>query len=214
MSVNNNNFRKFMNPKTYKNQWSAIQYGTYWTAARLLEEERTKPATTTKKRKTTEDGESPGTNKKSNLATMGMVQLLHNMRVVKGVSETLICDSCPDIVKKVGTLRTHCQIVFGLFSLLVPSFHATQIKTFLAQEGITKTDFCHYALGGVSTSSLRRFLAGKNQDQAVNVVYRRAYVFFEKKRILEGQAKSNARLNNEANHPRGFFVMLLATLAG
>jgi hypothetical protein len=174
-----------------------------------LEEERSKPATT-KKRKAIEDGDSSGTNKKSKLAKsyakIEMLQLLQCMTVVEGVSETLICDSCPDIVKKVGTLHTHCQIVFGLFSPFVPSFLATQIKTFLAQEGITKKDFCQYALSGVNGNSLNKFLAAKNQDQAVNVVYRRAYVFFEKKRIFEGQAKSNARLNNEVNHPLGFVL--------
>ena len=38
MGVNNNSFRRFMNPKTYKNQWSATSNSTYGAAARLLEE--------------------------------------------------------------------------------------------------------------------------------------------------------------------------------
>ena len=36
MSVNNNSFRRFMNPKTYKGAWSAAQNGTYWAAARYV----------------------------------------------------------------------------------------------------------------------------------------------------------------------------------
>jgi hypothetical protein len=40
LGVNSNSFRKYMNPKTYKYQWSAIQNGTYWAAAKFLEAER------------------------------------------------------------------------------------------------------------------------------------------------------------------------------
>ena len=40
MGVNNNTFRRFMDPKTYKDQWSGLQNGTYWAGARLLEEAR------------------------------------------------------------------------------------------------------------------------------------------------------------------------------
>ena len=52
--------------------------------------------------------------------------------------------------------------------------------------------------------SMNRFLAGKKQDQAGNVVYKRAYAFFEKKRILEGALKSKSRIKNEENQPEGF----------
>ena len=38
---------------------------------------------------------------------------------------------------------------------------------------------------------------GKKQDQAGNQVYLRAYIFFEKKRILENKPKSKSRLKNE-----------------
>ena len=73
------------------------------------------------------DGDLSGTNKKSKLAkaysTMEMVKLLQNMRVVEGVSETLICDSCPDIVKKVGTLCTRT-----VKSFLVSSHHSFHLS--------------------------------------------------------------------------------------
>ena len=59
-------------------------------------------------------------------------------------------------------------------------------------------------LGGLNNNSLNRFLAGKKQDQAENITYRRAYAFFEKKRLLEGRTKSKARLTNEMEHPSGF----------
>jgi hypothetical protein len=40
MGVNNNTYRRFMDPKTYKDQWSGLQNGTYWAGARLHEEAR------------------------------------------------------------------------------------------------------------------------------------------------------------------------------
>jgi hypothetical protein len=46
MGVNSNSFRRFMDPKSYKNMWSACDNGTYWAAAKLLEEERNKPKAT------------------------------------------------------------------------------------------------------------------------------------------------------------------------
>jgi hypothetical protein len=39
--------------------------------------------------------------------------------------------------------------------------------------------------------------------------YQRAFWFFEKKRILEQQPKSAARLRNEVEHPGGFSLRRL-----
>jgi hypothetical protein len=80
-----------------------------------------------------------------------------------------------------------------------------QIKAFLELDGMTKKDFCDFVLLGANSNALNKFLAGKKQDQAGNVVYRRAYAFFEKQRILDSQAKTRARMKNDAEHqPRGF----------
>ena len=58
---------------------------------------------------------------------------------------------------------------------------------------------------GVNGNSLARFLASKKQDQQGNVVYKRAYAFFEKLRVMKGEKKSKARLKNEeAQGPAGF----------
>lgn len=48
---------------------------------------------------------------------------------------------------------------------------------------------------------------GKKQDQCGNITYRRAYDFFEKKRVLEGEPKSARRCKNEAEHPMGFSLI-------
>lgn len=45
---------------------------------------------------------------------------------------------------------------------------------------------------------------GENQDQCGNVTYRRAYVFFEKKRILGGEPKTFRRLKSEKEIPMGY----------
>ena len=44
----------------------------------------------------------------------------------------------------------------------------------------------------------------KKQDKAGCLAYRRGWVFFEKKRLLEGKLKSNARIKNEKQNPEGF----------
>lgn len=193
MGVNNNSFRRFMNPKTYKNQWSALENSTYWAAARLLEKvkfekqqaQKTNAPKSNGKRKATTD--SPAdlskmtTPKKSKAASqLEALELIKRIDEVEGVSyENGVYDSCPELVVK--------------------------IKDFLQRDGMTKS-LLLLALGGQNSNSLNRFLAGKSQDQCANVIYRTAYEFFEKLRILEGQPKSSARLRNEMQRPNGFVL--------
>jgi hypothetical protein len=201
MGVNNNSFRRFMNPKTYKDQWSAVENGTYWAAARLLErvkieKERAKKASkksgNSGKRKASDalgvasatasatTSTSATSNKrskaeKSRQANDFMVQV----NAVQGVShENGVYDTCPQVV--------------------------TKIKAFLQRDGVTKTDFAAIGLEGVNVGSLNRFLSSKNQDQSGNITYKKAYEFFERLRILEGEPKSQTRLNNEAEKSSGF----------
>lgn len=182
MGVNNNTFRRFMDPKTYKDQWSGLQNGTYWAGARLLEEARhdeekaKKAAGSSAKRKAAAaTGEAPTSKKsKKDQAT----ELIERINAVEGVSDdSKIFDSCPEVVKK--------------------------IKDFLQRDGITKAMLLK-ALGDINSNSLNRFLRGKQQDQCGNVTYKKAYVFFEKLRLLEGEPKSSKRLSSEAENPSGF----------
>ncbi|EGZ18987.1 hypothetical protein PHYSODRAFT_315427 [Phytophthora sojae] len=73
-----------------------------------------------------------------------------------------------------------------------------KISVFLGENIVTQTAFLK-ALGNVA-NSLRSFMSMKRGagSGAANVVYRKAYVFFEKKRILEGVKKTKKRLDNEA----------------
>eukprot|EP00555_Chaetoceros_dichaeta_P008245 CAMPEP_0198274036 /NCGR_PEP_ID=MMETSP1447-20131203/58901_1 /TAXON_ID=420782 /ORGANISM="Chaetoceros dichaeta, Strain CCMP1751" /LENGTH=263 /DNA_ID=CAMNT_0043967985 /DNA_START=11 /DNA_END=799 /DNA_ORIENTATION=- len=189
LGINNNSFRKFMNPKTYKDQWSATQNGTYWAAARLLEqvkyskEQETKAA---KKRKRTTNNtentdENAGTHKKSKSQLKLEAEILMgNITAVRlGDNDMIpVYDSCADLVKK--------------------------CKEFLSREGVTKAAFCR-SLGDLNQNSLNPFLLGKKQDQCGNITYLRTYIFFEQLRIIENKPKSSRRLKNEVEHaPSGF----------
>lgn len=178
--------------------FSDCRNGTYWAAARLLEEvkyekerakknaKKTGPKRVSdtleeeqegNKRAKTSDGKpAAGTKSKAQLETEAQ-KLIQSILAVEGVPSNLVYDSCPTIV--------------------------TKIKEFIARPGVTKKAFC-LALGNLNSNSLNRFLAGKGQDQCGNITYRRAYVFFEKLRILEGQSKSANRLRNEEEKPSGF----------
>ncbi|OWY94830.1 hypothetical protein PHMEG_00035331 [Phytophthora megakarya] len=84
-----------------------------------------------------------------------------------------------------------------------------KISEFLGEKIITQTAFLESLSvnGKVSSGSLRNFLGMRRGacSGATNVVYRKAYIFFEKKRILEGGEKTKKRLENEAKlGPEGF----------
>ncbi len=222
MGVNNNSFRRFMNPKTYKNPNSAFQNSTYWAAAKLLEKakyekEQAKKNNKKKSGKRTAESDSSvedetakkarieststsvssspvtisaasasvtatptGTPPKKTRAEMKReaADLVQRICAVEGIPDNSpVYDSCPQLV--------------------------TKIKNFLQKDGMTKKLLLD-AFGGINCNSMNTFLAGKNQDQCVNVTYRRSFTFFEKLRLLEGAVKSNARLKNESEYPNGF----------
>jgi hypothetical protein len=190
LGVNSNSFRKFMNPKTYKDQWSAVQNGTYWAAARLLEAHRNMPkkrkeapaasAATTTAAGTAAEGNAAKKAKTSTSSKQDMIALMVQVYnyPAPGVSDSVIYDSCPELVAK--------------------------IKAFLARDGVTKADFCGLALAGANANSLNKFLSAKKQDGRSNMTYKRAWVFFEKMRLMDGTPKSNARVKNELEQPSGF----------
>lgn len=184
MRVNNNSFRRFMNPKTYKDQWSAVQNQTYWAAARLLEtvkieKEKSKQAMKKIGKRKAVDTTDSEKRHKSFRAREEVRGLMVDVNNVDGVSYLNgVYDTCPQVIAK--------------------------IKAFFERDGVTKGDFVSLGLGGVNLGSLNRFLASKNQDQAGNITYKRAYEFFEKLRIMQNEPKSRARLKNEAEKHNGF----------
>ncbi|KAG7382298.1 hypothetical protein PHYBOEH_010538 [Phytophthora boehmeriae] len=83
-----------------------------------------------------------------------------------------------------------------------------EIQFFLGEKLTTKAAFLR-ALDNIQANSLRSFVNLKRGagSGAANVVYRKAYVFFEKKRILEGKKKTKKRLENEAEQARNGFPL-------
>lgn len=101
LGVNYNSFSKFMNPKSYKNQWSAVQNGTYWAAARFLAQKKHESKVSGKKRKAASD--DGGVAKKSASSARAEAELL--MERINNVelpdNNGRVYDSCPEVVKKV-----------------------------------------------------------------------------------------------------------------
>ena len=106
---------------------------------------------------------------------------MERVNAVEGVSmgdDLKIYDSCPEVRSK--------------------------IRAFLDRDGVTKRNFCQFALGNINHNSLNQFLNAQGQKRSGTIAYKRAYVFFEKLRILEDEPKSFARLRNEDKLPAGF----------
>ncbi|EGZ18981.1 hypothetical protein PHYSODRAFT_301415 [Phytophthora sojae] len=80
-----------------------------------------------------------------------------------------------------------------------------KINVFLGEGLVTKATFLR-ALGNVNSNSLRRFMSLRGAGAgAANEAYRKAFAFFEKKRILDGEEKTAERLKNEyMQGPEGF----------
>jgi hypothetical protein len=103
LGVNNNTFRKFMNPKTYKNPMSAMNNGTYWAGGRFLDQQALikKPnKTDTKKRKSSDGAAGPSSADKKTAKMQ--VELLMETIGVTGHGDTVaIYDTCPQVIAKV-----------------------------------------------------------------------------------------------------------------
>jgi hypothetical protein len=181
IGINNNSFRRFMNPKTYKGKWSGTENGTYWAAARLLakhnhEEKKQKEADRKNKRKGAngEAASAPATKKAktTGASRAGAEAWMLEVVATPGANTEVVYDSCPELIQKIKTCLNDTP-------------------------GLTKAAFCKIALEGSNSNALVRFLAAKKQDQQGNAVYRKAYAFFEKLRIKNGETKSKSRLRNE-----------------
>ena len=84
--------------------------------------------------------------------------------------------------------------------------HFSKIHKFLQRDGADRAMLLRYL--DVHGNSLRAFLHGKDQEQCENITYKRAYIFFEKLRIAQGEKKTFRRLQNEENFPDGFSLLV------
>ena len=200
MRVNSGSFRRFMNPKTYKNPWSAVDNNTYWAAARLLEEEQYNKVMAKKAEK--ERNKLAKKRKASDAALGTATGMDEGSKKVKAAPKTKaqVKQDMYDLIQRINAVQG-VSINDGVYDTCTQL--VTKIKDFLRRDGMTKAMMLE-ALGNINSGSMNTFLAGKGQDQCANVTYRESYVFFEKLRILEGQPKSTARLKNEIQQTGGF----------
>lgn len=223
MGVNNNSFRRFMNPKTYKDQWSAVQNSTYWAAAKLLEKVKYEKEQAKKNSK-----KSSGKRKAADVAASGAgvgagvgaddetakrarttvetssvsASVTATVAPPKKTKATIKLEAASFVLEVCNTEGVPCDSpVYDTCPQLVK-----KIKTFLQRDGMTKRLLID-AFGGINSNSLNKFLSGKKQDQCGNVTYKESFRFFEKLRLLEKKPKSKARLKNEAEHPGGFSLV-------
>ena len=212
MGVNSNTFRRFMDPKTYKDQWSAVQNGTFWAGARLLasaeregKEEIAKGRSgggggTAKKGKTMAAAAGGGGKRKSD-SVGGAVDVdddddddtkTMTKKAKKGRTGNEMKREAEDLISRINAVEyVNGDVVYDTCPEVVAG-----IKTFLQRDGMNKAMLLS-ALGGINQNSMARFMSGKKQDQCGNVTYGRAYAFLEKLRILEGA------LRNEVANPEG-----------
>ena len=215
MGVNNNSFRRFMNPKTYKSAWSATENSTYWEGAKLLErvkyekEQAKKAKKKSVKRKAIDEPSSTAEAKKTKGDT--------SSPVAPKPTPTATTNAAESVKKTKAQLKQELMELVQRISAVVSVKHQDPVydtcpqvvaktKLFLQREGMTKA-LLLTALGDINSNSMNRFLSGKKQDQCGNVSYKEAYIFFEKLRVLEGKNKTKARLKNESEHPNGFSLV-------
>ena len=179
-------FHKFMT-RPYKNQWTAVKNQSYLAAARFLEkikhtskkQNSKKKANSTNKRKTAVNTANSSVSNKKARTTPSESRVEGDtwLEGVMAASTSVpvgapVFDTCPQIVQKLK-------------------------QCFEQYPGVTKASFCRIALSGSNTNALAKFLAAPYAEQQGNAVYAKAYRFFEILRILEGQPKTTARLQNE-----------------
>ncbi|KAK1943171.1 hypothetical protein P3T76_005808 [Phytophthora citrophthora] len=176
--INSNSYYRFMN---LKGPYSGSENQTYEGAAiffyrreKTEKEEKAKlkaMAPKDRKRKATEEKEQKTKKRKAGDDLLEKILAVEITDTDKD-GDIPVYDDCDEIRKK--------------------------INFFLGEKTVTKAAFLR-ALGHVNSNSLRSFMNLKRgaASGAANVVYRTGYVFFEKKRILEGGKKTKKRLENE-----------------
>ncbi|RHY90538.1 hypothetical protein DYB35_003852 [Aphanomyces astaci] len=76
------------------------------------------------------------------------------------------------------------------------------IQAFLLTKVMTQTALSAHL--NVSVAALRKFLACKGKREGVGIVYKAAYRFFEKTRLLDNAPKTNKRKKVETDRPQGY----------
>jgi len=185
----------------YKNQWSAVNNQTYMAAARYLVIEglREKIVKRDTKRCTKKRQRAYG--KENELPSTGVDgEKLGKKQKYPGETKSSDKAAAQSLLKRISSIEvdTNCPIYEDCQTV------RKQIEKFLQTPGLSKTAFINALGSGLQLISLNRFrslggpFCGSNQK-----IYRLAYIFFEKKRILDGAPKSKSRQKYEDWFPLG-----------
>ena len=207
LGVNSNSYNKFMNG-VYKDQWSALQNGTYYKAKTFLERYKIQKKINdlTQKMNASKENVEPINGKRSHDGS------IMNFFPSTSSSSTSTAPSMNPPLKK-----NKSQIISELTNITevpidedCPVYANCDemrkvIDKFLMTSGVNQTLWLN-AIGGAQANSLNSFrnMNGKGAG-ASNKIYRLSWRFFEQKRILDNQPKSAKRLEQEARWgPAGF----------
>jgi hypothetical protein len=211
IGVNSNSFGKFMTMK-YKDEWSAVQNGTYWSAARFLAMEEVKQKIITKEEKVA--AKDIKTNKRTLDDFFGASAAAATGAT--GSASAVAAPAAASIPTAAAKKSKKAEIEAELLAISSVDVHVNcavfancdevrlMLHKYLLTSGVT--DGAWLRTIGAQTKSLKSFRGFKGKGAgASNQVYQKAWRFFEQKRILEGQPKSAKRLEQEARWgPQGF----------
>ncbi|CAK4641070.1 hypothetical protein LEN26_017123 [Aphanomyces euteiches] len=174
ISANSNSFQRFMK---LKGPFGGSQNSTYWGALHFFDE----------REKEAKKAKASGTNKrkKSSKDDDEESPATKKKKFAERLKEI-------DAVVLPENLKVYddCDVVRG------------HIQEFLLTKVMPQTEFAKYL--NVSLAALHKYLARKGKREGVGIVYKAAYYFFEKKRILEGVPKTAKRKKIEETMPQGY----------
>lgn len=126
-------------------------------------------------------------------------------------TEERIYETCPYIIEQVRSGFSFHRTYDCLDACASSNFQiylaSTQIEQYLELPGVSKANFCAIALRDINRKALDKLLSTYSSTNVnhwqSHFAYRRAWVFFEQKRLFEGQAKSRERMHIESHYPDG-----------
>jgi hypothetical protein len=198
ISVNGHSFSKFMTMR-YKDQWSAVQNGTYEAAGRFLArfkiQKKIDEILAKKKDPKNESGRKRSADESvdagSTEATAAASSAPSKKKSKDEIDAELRAITSVDV-------PVQCPVFFNCDEI------RQMINRYLISSGIPQARWLD-AIGAVSKSlSDFRKMKGKGAG-ASNYIYQKAFRFFEQRRILEKKPKSKKQLEQESRWgPSGF----------
>lgn len=200
--VNSNSYGKFMNAKYYKNEWSAVENGTYFAAAEFLAKNKIQ-----QKIRALEAAQTEKENKKLQKinGTNGAVAITGKRPRDESNSDDIPKSKKASKADGESLLKTITAVEFPAESPIYEDCDQIRkmINAFLKESGVTKSALLKAI--DANSNSFNRFLSTKGKHEgASNSVYVKCWRFFEQKRILENGSKCPRRLKNEKEWINGF----------